>query len=36
MRDLIIPGTDKDTTHSYVDVYQELFQDIYDTDTNVL
>lgn len=36
LRDHILEGTDKDTTHSYIDVYQRLFSPIKDTVRSVL
>lgn len=36
MKSLILQGTDKDTTHSYIDIYQPLFADIHDTASNIL
>lgn len=36
LRTHILEGTDKDTTHSYIDVYQELFSPIKDSVEKVL
>jgi cephalosporin hydroxylase len=36
LRSLVLEGTDKDTTHSYIDVYEKLFTPIRSTAKNIL